>query len=931
VTRASSLGTRLLAATVATAFVIMAALVGMVAFRANHDLAEQAVEVSRWSEEQLSRRLKNEAQLAAARLELLREDVARRFAAIAQRADLLPAISSGNTVEIAGLLQPAIEVSDLDGAIAFNAKLQALGSHSLTANLLLANRAILESALASSEQGGVVDIIGRPLFDEFGDVDGVLLGYRKLRRREPALDAFAALSGRDLVVRRGIEALSVAGRDLGDASLETRPGTALRYLNNGKDVARCHDIAPDAEICTITSLQELKRLTDNLIGMGRAHTRTLLLTLAAATIVALLVFAGVSIILARRITRPLVRITRTMQEVAQGNLATSVVDGQRPDEVGDIARVLTILKRSVEERDQLRETAMAQNHALLRREEELNEQNQRFDAALNNMSQGLCMFDADAKLKVFNDRLLQIYGLAPGSLVVGDSLTALSQRADSPPLMRAAIMPAGGQAPGGPGVKAGVETVVLPDGRLIEVSVQAMAEGGWVETHEDVTESHTAQARIVHMAMHDTLTGLPNRVLFLERLVTAVAAERGSSHALSVLCLDMDDFKSVNDSLGHAAGDDLLKQFSARLRLLAGPDAMIARLGGDEFAIIQVSPDASIGDGAAVALAAKLIDGLKAPYWLGGTMVVTSSSIGVAAATPDIEDADHLLRRADLALNAAKSEGRGRYAAFERAMEDRLGHRRRLERDLREALATGKIEVHYQPLVDLAREEICGFEALARWPDAARGMVSPGEFIPLAEEVGLIDTLGEYVLLRACQDALAWPDSIAVSVNVSPIQFRNADLQRMIVDVLGRTTLPANRLELEITESVVLNQDGATHEVLHGLRGLGIRFAMDDFGTGFSSLSSLKSFPFDKIKLDQSFVRDAAQNPDAATIVRIVADLGRSLAMATTAEGVETKEQLESLRAAGFTQAQGYLFSPAVPPDRVAALIARFKDHQRAA
>jgi predicted signal transduction protein with EAL and GGDEF domain len=326
-----------------------------------------------------------------------------------------------------------------------------------------------------------------------------------------------------------------------------------------------------------------------------------------------------------------------------------------------------------------------------------------------------------------------------------------------------------------------------------------------------------------------------------------------------------------------------------------------------------------------------VLERLKEPYLLNGTVVIASSSIGIAVGTDDTEDADHLLRRADLALYAAKAEGRGRFAVFEQAMEDRLSYRRGLERDLRDAIATGKIEVHYQPLFDLRQDEICGFEALARWRDAERGMVSPGEFIPLAEDVGLIDALGEYVLSRACEDALAWPAAITLAVNISPIQFRNVDLSRMIVKVLARTKLAAHRLELEITESVVLNQDAATHDVLHALRGLGIRFSMDDFGTGFSSLSSLKSFPFDKIKLDQSFVRDASQNADAATIVRIVADLGRSLEMATTAEGVETKAQLESLRAAGFTQAQGFLFSPAVPAERVHGLIERFKAQKHAA
>ena len=956
----ASLGARLLAATLTTAAFALATLVALVVLRADQNLKEQALEVSRWSEAELSERLLSDARLAAARVRGLREDVQRRFAAVAQRLDVARAISSGNTVLVTELLRPALDLADLDGAIVFDTKLRALGADRVDAKVLEANAAIptsvlaapvshltrandpaaargfarswtldadLKAALAAERTGSIVDVFGRPIFDEFGDVAGVLVGYRLLKSSEPTLQAFSVLSGRDVLIRQDATEISSAGHPFQNADMRPRAESELRSADGGRKVARCEPLYPDLDVCAAAPLSTLERLTEQVTGIGEEHSAALLASLSVAALCAMLLFAFTAVILSQRITRPLVGITETVAEVARGNWRTQVANVDRSDEVGDIARAVVKLQHSLKERDQLREDVVEQNKALLERKHQLDEQNQRFDAALNNMSQGLCMFDEAGRLKVFNGQLLRIYRLDSDAVRLGMNVAELRDvLGGSRSRDEAAELALDRAATSGDGTT--TETLALSDGRSVEVSVQPMADGGWVETHEDVTATRSVQARISHMATHDALTGLANRVLFANRLGDAMAKRDHAGRPVAVLCLDLDDFKTVNDSMGHGVGDELLRLVAIRLLDAIPPSAAIARLGGDEFAILETGAEQPAG---AQEIAERVLAALKRPFLIRGQVVPTNASIGIAATTAEVEDADHLLRRADLALYAAKADGRGRARLFEIAMEERLQERRWLERDLRKALRTGQLDVHYQPIVSLATNQISGFEALARWRHPERGPVSPGVFIPLAESVGLIDLLGEYILSRACAEAVGWPDHVKVAVNVSPVQFRSEDICPMVARVLAKTGLPSRRLELEITESVVLRQDSETRERLHKLRSLGIRFSMDDFGTGFSSLSSLNSFPFDKIKLDQSFVREAMERDESAAIVRIVADLGRSLNMTTTAEGVETPQQLDRLRASGFCEAQGYLFSPAVPAHEAASLLANGLTLRRAA
>jgi diguanylate cyclase (GGDEF)-like protein len=419
------------------------------------------------------------------------------------------------------------------------------------------------------------------------------------------------------------------------------------------------------------------------------------------------------------------------------------------------------------------------------------------------------------------------------------------------------------------------------------------------------------------MAHHDALTDLPNRVLLKERLELAVSrVHRGE--IVAVHLLDLDHFKNVNDTLGHPVGDKLLKGVTERLGTLIRETDTIARMGGDEFAIVQVGirqpADAST-------LAERVIDVVSAPHEIDGHQVVAGTSVGIAIGPMDGLDPDQLIRNADLALYRAKSDGRGTFRFFEPDMDARMQARRTMEYDLRKALIAGEFELHYQPLVNLERNEISGCEALVRWRHREKGMISPGEFIPLAEENGFIVPLGEWVIRKACATAATWPDHIKVAVNLSPAQFKNAGLEQAVVNALAASGLRPERLELEITETVLLQDSAATLATLHQLRALGVRVAMDDFGTGYSSLSYLQSFPFDKIKIDRSFIKEVAAKKNAVDIVRAVAALAKGLGMVTTAEGVETKEQLDAVRAEGCTEMQGFVFSRPLPVGELDSLI----------
>ena len=427
-------------------------------------------------------------------------------------------------------------------------------------------------------------------------------------------------------------------------------------------------------------------------------------------------------------------------------------------------------------------------------------------------------------------------------------------------------------------------------------------------------------ARVAFLAHHDALTGLPNRILFNDRLHSAIAQlDRG--HPFAVLCLDLDRFKVVNDTLGHPVGDNLLRQVADRLCASVREGDTVARLGGDEFAVVAL--DIATND-RAVLTADRIIRALNEPFDLDGNAVSIGCSIGIVMAPADGAFADKLLKNADTALYRAKTEGRNMHRFFEASMDTQLQLRRELEVDMRRAILAQEFELHYQPLITIKTMKISGFEALMRWRHQERGMISPGDFIAVAEETGLIVALGEMALMQACRDAVLWPEPIRVSVNLSPTQFKDPLLMPTILRALETSGLAPNRLELEITESVLLHQTEATLAILKDVRDRGVRLSMDDFGTGYSSLSYLSSFRFDKIKIDQSFVRNLCSSESSVAIVRAVTGLSGSLGVATTAEGVETREQFEQLAAEGVTEVQGYLFGRPKPAHDVPLTLLEF-------
>ena len=442
----------------------------------------------------------------------------------------------------------------------------------------------------------------------------------------------------------------------------------------------------------------------------------------------------------------------------------------------------------------------------------------------------------------------------------------------------------------------------------------------------DVTEKRQAESRIAYMAQHDALTGLPNRILFHERLDEALACLRRNNEKLAILYLDLDQFKNVNDTLGHPAGDLLLMAAADRLRVCLRESDIVARFGGDEFAVLQRGLS---GPEEASVLADRIVKLMCEPFEIEGQRIVIGASAGIALAPDDGESADLLLKNADMALYRAKEDGRRTFRFFERGMDARMRARRVLELDLRNALAASEFELYYQPLVNLETGVISGFEALLRWVHPERGLVVPAEFIPLAEEIGLIVPLGEWVLRQACAEALKWPGDLMVAVNLSPVQFKNGDLTEIVFAALSSAGLPAGRLELEVTESILLEESKINLGTLRKLRALGASISIDDFGTGYSGLSYLRAFSFDKIKIDRSFVAELGESGDCMAIVRAIARLGSSLGIRTTAEGVETEKQREMLRDEGCTEMQGYLLSRPMPASDIARFLAFHSDGER--
>jgi diguanylate cyclase (GGDEF)-like protein len=547
----------------------------------------------------------------------------------------------------------------------------------------------------------------------------------------------------------------------------------------------------------------------------------------------------------------------------------------------------------------------------------LSQKSQHLDTAIDNMTQGLLLFDAEGRLILRNQRYLDMFGLPADAVQPGCHLRDLLARrkengtfiGDIDEYCANFLREA---------AEGTVRDAVLaiPDGRSIQIVYKNSSDGGFATTLEDVTERQRSEARITRLAHYDALTGLPNRVLFREQVESSLAAIDATS-GFAIHYIDVDQFKEINDSLGHQVGDEFLKVIANRLQSSLASNDFVARLGGDEFAIIQMDVE-SRDD--VIRLLDRIYRAIREPYECLGHQIASDLSIGIALAPADGASLDQLLKHADLAMYAAKADGRRTWRFFERGMEEGADARRAIESDLRRALATRQdLEVYYQPVVDLNSREVTACEALVRWHHAERGMIAPTEFIPVAEHTGLITELGEWVLATACAEAATWPDQVRLAVNVSPVQFKSGTFALRVTAALAASGLPANRLEIEITEAVLIRDDDVALAILHQLRAIGVRIALDDFGTGYSSLSYLQRFPFDRIKIDRTFVREITSD-GSSSIVKAVVDIAAARHMITTAEGIETQEQFDILRALGCTEMQGFLFSPARPACEIRAM-----------
>ena len=627
------------------------------------------------------------------------------------------------------------------------------------------------------------------------------------------------------------------------------------------------------------------------------HVSFLWMTVAAFSFAAIgagLIFGWIK----RGISNPIHDVSDAMNQLSSGDDSVTIPSSNdRMDEIGKLLRAAERYRASLILSRQLTE---------------------RLDAAISNMPLGLAMYDSRKKLIICNRRYAEMYQLpeeltreaTPFFRILRDHVNRNLFPREEAGWFAKEVFSRVDQD------EASTFTQELLDGRTINIMMQRMHSGGWVALHDDVTVKRKTEERVTHMARHDMLTDLPNRFHFREQTEEALK-KLGEGEHLAVLCLDLDRFKTINDTLGHPVGDALLRIVANRLRDTLREEDIVGRLGGDEFVIVQTGGDQPVG---ATMLSERIINRLSEPYHIQGHQVIAGASIGISIAPLDGVNPDQLLKNADMALYRAKQESRGSYCFFEIEMDARMQARRRMELNLRNAIGLNEFTLHYQPQLNLRSNEITGFEALLRWKHADQN-ISPADFIPLAEEIGLIIPIGQWVLSRACTDAAQWPERYNISINLSPAQFKDLHLVETVQDALTQSGLSPDRLELEITETVLLSDTPIVLSALHKFHELGVRVSLDDFGTGYSSLSYLRSFPFDKIKIDRSFINDLGVDGNANAIIRAVTGLSASLGMETTAEGIETVDQLMRVRQEGCTEVQGFLIGKPKPASDIAGLI----------
>lgn len=728
--------------------------------------------------------------------------------------------------------------------------------------------------------------------------------YRKLGKLTARMKEIdGAEMGPASVAKEDFETLEALADELVDGTIgeQDKLATLRVFLKTSASVERqLHMAASKRDEAARESLKQIATMGDNLAWC-----------VALASAVLICFIAPVMMLTITRFVHRINHITRTMHRIADCETGVEVPSTVDIGEVGELARAVQAFKRNT--------------IALQRNSTEMLRLNGWFDLALNNMHGGLSIFDQNQELVMCNERYLELYDLPkhlgrPGThlreiITYGHEQTRASDSADNQELdaekeleiYRSNVADQ----------QEFVRVVALPSGRTVLVSSRPSLDGGWVDVHDDVTDRIQSDKTIERLAHSDLLTGLMNRHNFMSTLGKRLA-DLSQSPELAVLLVDISNFRRINDMYGHDTGDAVLKTVAQRLSVLAGPNDGLGRLGGDGFAMMKADLDQS----AAEICARDMCAAVNEPVLIDGESIEIRINVGVAVSPDNGQTAGELLQRAELALVQSKVTGAGSFALFDPALESSLRENQALRDDLKAAFELGQFELHYQPIMDYNTRQVASVEALMRWHHPTRGMVPPGIFIPIAEETGLIEQLGKWAIGRACCDAISWPDHVRVAVNLSANQFRNGDLHTITHAALRETGFPARRLEFEVTESLLLVDEERTRRTLNRLKAMGIRIALDDFGTGYASLSYLRSFPFDKIKIDQTFVRDLPRDSDCNAIVRSVVLLARMLGMRTVAEGIETVDHLKQVVAAGCDEIQGYYLSRPVPAASVPAIIA---------
>jgi diguanylate cyclase (GGDEF)-like protein/PAS domain S-box-containing protein len=798
------------------------------------------------------------------------------------------------------------------------------GDRSYFQKMIAGERLSIGEVIRGRVTGKWIINVARPVEDQAGRLRGVLTIGTWLERFQDALrlDSLPAGSIIRIVNENGIViAQSVNG-----------PNWIGRDLSKFEHVAR-HITAREASEVTRWS-DDVDRIT----GSSTAHRAPWLVSVGLPSNIALAAVASrlgwgalfstialmaafmVAWTLSGRIVRPIQQLGKDASMLAAGELGhRSVIRAQ--DEVGDLATSFNLMAESLEQR----------HEEAKRSSDEIRQAKDALAALIENAPVPIVVKELKAlQFILVNQAYEKFMGISRAELI-GKTAYDLFPPDDADKVVeydkRALQLDER--------IISGEFQVHTPNNGVRIVTTTRLVVRGTDNTvqHlmaviEDVTDRKRADEQIFHLAHHDALTGLPNRVQYYERLDQELKRVGRGEH-LAVLCLDLDHFKNINDTLGHSIGDELLMTVTDRLRGCVRETDTIARLGGDEFAIIQTAIERPLD---ASTLADRIQEAMRVPFDLDGLQAVTNVSIGISLAPTNAITPNELMKQADMALYRAKAAGRNTYRFFEPEMDASMKARRRIESDLRNAVVNGGLELHYQPVVDLQDNVIVGMEALVRWRHLERGMLSPVEFISVAEETGLIVPLGEWVLRQACSDAAKWPGDIKVAVNLSPAQFKDRNLMQVVIAALAASALSPRRLELEITEELLLQDDDNTLARLHQLRELGVQIVMDDFGTGYSSLNYLRRFPLDKIKIDQAFIGDLSDgNEVSMAIVQAVVGLAKVLKARTTAEGVETEEQLTLVRAAGCTEMQGYLFSPPRPVEELLPLFPRSTDRRASA